>query len=181
MILVVDVPASGAGNLDGLRLKYQFLRDGPTRRYRSLLIAILEALADATTKPSVDWADFVASGSADLERLEQAVFEWSRVVANLAGTDGAVVLDKRFSLVGFGVEVSAEAGSPARVWRALDIEGQRRRPEDVEAVGTRHRAAYRFVHEHPGGLAVVISADGGVSFVANRDGHVVFWEQSISP
>jgi hypothetical protein len=27
----------------------------------------------------------------------------------------------------------------------------------------------------------VISHDGGVSFVANRDQEVVFWEQSVSP
>jgi hypothetical protein len=53
--------------------------------------------------------------------------------------------------------------------------------EDVENVGTRHRAAYRFVNDHPGGLAVVISQDGGVSFVANRDGEVVFWAQSVGP
>ena len=51
----------------------------------------------------------------------------------------------------------------------------------AERFGTRHRAAYRFVHDHPTGLAVVISHDGGVSFVANRQGEVVFWEQSVSP
>ena len=35
--------------------------------------------------------------------------------------------------------------------------------------------------DHPDGLAIVISHDGGVSFVANREGEVVFWEQSVSP
>ena len=52
---------------------------------------------------------------------------------------------------------------------------------NIENVGTRHRAAYRFVNDHPDGLAVVISQDGGVSFVANREEQVVFWEQSVSP
>jgi hypothetical protein len=65
------------------------------------------------------------------------------------------------------------------VWRALDTEGLQRTPDDIESVGTRHRAAYRFINDHPAGLAMVISHDGGVSFVANRDGEVVFWEQSI--
>ena len=51
----------------------------------------------------------------------------------------------------------------------------------IENVGTRHRAAYRFVNDHPGGLAIVISHDGGMTFVANRDKEVVFWEQSVSP
>jgi hypothetical protein len=67
------------------------------------------------------------------------------------------------------------------VWRAVDTEGQRRNAEDIENVGTRHRAAYRFVNDHPDGLAVVISQDGGVSFVAKREQDVVFWEQSVSP
>jgi hypothetical protein len=141
----------------------------------------LEALADSTTKPLVGWAEFATSSNAHLERLEQAIFEWSRVIANLAAIDGAVVLDKRFALLGFGVEVSAEVAPPPRVWRALDAEGHERRAEEVEAVGTRHRAAYRFALENPRGLAIVISHDGGVSFVANRDGEVVYWEQSIGP
>jgi hypothetical protein len=92
-----------------------------------------------------------------------------------------VVLDKRWSLLGHGAEVSAELPAPSRVWRAVDTEGLELEPNDIENVGTRHRAAYRFVNDHPSGLAIVISHDGGVSFVANRRGEVVFWEQSVSP
>jgi DNA integrity scanning protein DisA with diadenylate cyclase activity len=103
------------------------------------------------------------------------------LIANLTAIDGAVVLDKRFGLLGYGAEVSAELPAPARVWRALDTEGREREPDDIENVGTRHRAAYRFVHDHARGLAIVISHDGGVSFVANHGGEVVFWDQSVSP
>jgi hypothetical protein len=180
LLLFQDVAAAD-GVVNGLRLKYRFTQDEPTRRYRTLLLRLLEALADSTSKPSIDWSDFVTSASPGLEQLEAAVFEWSRVVANLAAIDGAVVVDKRFALVGFGAEVSAELPTPARVWRALDREGTRRRPEEVEAVGTRHRAGYRFVNDHPGGLAIVVSHDGGVTFVANREGEVVYWEQTSHP
>ena len=155
--------------------------DEPAQRYRTLLLQILEAVAGPSTKASVGWADFASNPSPDLEKLEQAVFELSRVIANLAAIDGAVVLDKRFGLVGFGAEVSAELPAPSAIWRALDPEGRERRIHDIEGVGTRHRAAYRFAHDHPGGLAIVISQDGGVSFVANREKDVVFWEQSVSP
>ncbi|MGZ3474420.1 MAG: putative sensor domain DACNV-containing protein [Polyangiales bacterium] len=179
MILVADLTDLRA--LAGLRLKYRFGQDEPTHRYRTLLFQILEAVANSTTKPSVGWSDFADDASRDLEKLERSVFEWSRVVANLAEIDGAVVLDKRFGLLGFGAEVSAELPTPATVFRALDAEANVRRPEDIERVGTRHRAAYRFVNDHPHGLAIVVSHDGGVSFVANREGDVVIWEQSISP
>ena len=33
----------------------------------------------------------------------------------------------------------------------------------------------------PQGMAIVISQDGAVSFVANRAGEVVIWEQSVRP
>ena len=74
-----------------------------------------------------------------------------------------------------------ELPSPSCVWRANDTEGHQRDPYDIENVGTRHRAAYRFINDHPQGLAIVVSHDGGVTFVANRDQKVVFWEQSVSP
>lgn len=182
--LLLVVPAAAAAvrdQLHGVRLKYRLTADEPTRRYRTLLLQILDAVAGATSKPSVGWADFAADPSEQFEKLEQAVFELSRVMANLAAIDGAVVLDKRFALIGFGAEVSAELPTPERVWRALDVEAREREPEDVENVGTRHRAAYRFVNDHPEGLAVVISQDGGVTFVAKRGADVVFWEQSVSP
>jgi len=144
-------------------------------------LQILEAVAADTSKASGGWSDFASNTSARLEQLEQAVFELSRVIANLSAIDGAVVLDKRFRLLGFGAEVSAELPTPDRVWRALDSEGTELQPDSIENVGTRHRAAYRFVNDHPDGLAVVISQDGGVSFVANREKQVVYWEQSVSP
>jgi hypothetical protein len=182
MVLVANVRREApAGGLDGLRLKYRLDQDEPSHRYRSLLFQILQDLAATTSKPSVGWMDFAADGSAHLEKLEQAVFEQSRVIANLTAIDGAVVLDKQLGLLGFGAEVSAELPAPARVWRALDTEGCARNADDIENVGTRHRAAYRFVAHHPDGLAIVISQDGGVTFVANRDQEIVFWEQSVSP
>jgi hypothetical protein len=181
MILVVDTGPDGTVGLDGLRLKYRLEQDEPSRRFHTLLLEILERLAASASKPTLEWSDFAQDASPDLERLEQSVFELSSVIANHTAIDGAVVLDKRFGLLGFGAEVSPELPTPTRVWRALDVEGTQRTPEQIENVGTRHRAAYRFVHDHGRGVAVVISHDGGVTFVANRNADIVFWEQSVSP
>jgi hypothetical protein len=181
MLLLVDSHLDGASGPHGLRLKYPFEASEPARRYRSLLLQILARVADASAASSVGWADFVLDQSPDIERLEQSVFELSRLIAGLSAIDGAVVLDKRLRILGFGAEVSAELPAPAHVWRALDTEGTHCEPASVEDVGTRHRAAYRFVRDNPGGLAIVISHDGGVSFVAHRDGEALFWEQSVSP
>ncbi|HEX6767441.1 MAG TPA: hypothetical protein VF103_18210, partial [Polyangiaceae bacterium] len=182
MILVVGSGADGQQNaLEGLRLKYRVDQDEPSRRYRTLLLSLLEAVAATTSNASVGWSDFATNSSAEIEKLEQAVFEMSRVIANFTAIDGAVVLDKRFGLHGFGAEVSAELPTPDRVYRALDPEGANTEADDVENVGTRHRAAYRFVSGHSDRVAIAVSQDGGVTFVANRDGRVVYWEQSVSP
>jgi hypothetical protein len=182
LILVVDAargPIESA--LAGLHLKYCFEASEPRGRYRTLLLQILDRIAAGTTNASVNWSDFVRDPNPDLEKLEQAVFEMSRVIASLSAIDGAVVLDKQFAILGFGAEVAGELPAPHRVWRAIDTEAREREPSAIESVGTRHRAAYRFVQGHPRGLAIVISHDGGVSFVANRHNEVVFWEQSVSP
>jgi DisA bacterial checkpoint controller nucleotide-binding len=181
LVLVVNATEGGEPDLRGVRAKYTLGQDEPSHRYRTLLFGILAAVAGTTAKASVGWADFASNESAHFAALEQDVFELSRVLANLTAIDGALVLDKRFGIIGFGAEVSAELPTPERVFRALDAEGYERQAEAVENVGTRHRAAYRFVNDHPDGLAVVISQDGGVTFVANRDGQVMFWEQSVSP
>jgi hypothetical protein len=181
MILVVDAAQADPSTVGGLRLKYRFDQDGPSKRYRALLLEILEGVAATTTKALVGWADFAADSSSLLERLELSIFELSRLIANLTFIDGAVVLDKRFGLLGFGAEVSPDLPSPARVYRALDTAGTGRELDDIESVGTRHRAAYRFVNDHPRGLAIVVSHDGDVRFVANSRGEVVSWEQSMSP
>lgn len=180
MFLIIGTPRE-EGVPSALHLKYRFEGDEPTRRFRSLLFMLLDRLAAGTQKSSVGWSDFEADRTPAIEKVEQAIFEVSRMIANFAATDGAVVLDRRLSVIGFGAEVSAELPSPARVARAVDIEGTECAFEPVASVGTRHRAAYRFVQDHPRGLAVVISQDGAVRFVANRGGKVVFWEQSVSP
>lgn len=181
MLLVVDEKDASLFSPHRLRLKYRIAQDEPSHRYRAVLLELLETVAAGTTNPTVGWTDFQTNANPRLEKLEQAVFELSRALANLTAIDGAVVLDKGFGLIGFGAEVSAELPPPVAVLRALDNEGKNCVPESIENVGTRHRAAYRFVNDHPAGLAIVISQDGGVAFVANHDGHVVFWEQSVSP
>lgn len=180
MILIVGSPRE-EGVPSSLHLKYCFEGDEPTRRFRSLLFKLLDRLAAGTEKSSVGWSDFQEDRTPAIEKVEQAIFEVSRMIANFAAIDGAVVLDRRLSVIGFGAEVSAELPSPARVARAIDMEGTECAFEPVASVGTRHRAAYRFVQDHPHGLAVVISQDGAVRFVANRAGKVVFWEQSVGP
>ena len=62
------------------------------------------------------------------------------------------------------------------IGRALDLEGESVADEPAANEGTRHRSAYRLVGALPGTVAVVVSQDGGVRFVAARDGRLTYWE-----
>ena len=163
-----------------LRAKYRFT-EGPARtRYRMLLRGITGALAEARGEATtLDASDFLHH-TGTLTDLEAAIFELSRTIAWLSGVDGAVVLSKRFELLAFGVEIGNASGGPRRVYRALDSEGEHTVDDDEENVGTRHRAAYRFAQAHPRGLAIVVSQDGTIRFVACRNGRVTYYEQHVA-
>lgn len=163
-----------------LKLKYSMCEQSDRGRYRELLRRLLSELARGTHTRSLAWQDFLAATNPALDPIEQAIFDFSALIAGLSGVDGAVVLDKRFQVMGFGAEVSGSLPYPDTVYQALDVEAERRSPEPATLVGTRHRAAYRFVAACPDGLAIVVSPDGAVRFVANLAGDVVYWEQFLN-
>jgi DNA integrity scanning protein DisA with diadenylate cyclase activity len=50
----------------------------------------------------------------------------------------------------------------------------------VDAVGTRHRSAYRLCAAVPGAVALVVSQDGGVRFVTRRGDAVTYWDHGAA-
>lgn len=159
---IILVPPDRAES-EFLHLKYAFRDDSPRRRFRHLLV---EIMGQAT----LEHPD-------DLEPdLDEAVFEMSNLIAALADVDGAVVLTKRFEVLGFGAEIAGALPHVASVRRALDLEGTRFLEELVDGVGTRHRSAYRLIAGMPDALAIVVSQDGSVRFVTSAHGVVTYWE-----
>jgi len=163
-----------------LKLKYTFQVGEARERFRHLQRRLVRALEEPGGGRPVSVERFLGMETAEVARIEQAIFDVSSLIAGLADVDGAVLLDKRLEVIGFGAEVSGELPYPDTVWQALDVEGEKRAPEPANRVGTRHRAAYRYVTAQPAGLAIVISHDGVVRFVANHDGEVVFWDQFLN-
>ena len=101
------------------------------------------------------------------------------LIAALADVDGAVVLTKRFELVGFGAEIAGALPEIRDVARALDLEGTTRARESIDGVGTRHRSAYRLCTAIPEAVAAVVSQDGAVRFVTYlEDGGLTYWEHT---
>jgi hypothetical protein len=125
----------------------------------------------------VRWEEFETTNDGVVATLDEALFEIAYLIAGLAATDGAVVMDKHHELLGFGAEISGSLPEVRTICQALDLEGTRLREEAAEDGGTRHRSAYRLAGALPGVLIVVVSQDGGVRFVSSRKGRVLYWEQ----
>jgi hypothetical protein len=89
-------------------------------------------------------------------------------------------MTKRFEILGFGAEIAGSLPYVSDVRRAFDLEADHFVAAVVDADGTRHRSAYRFCAAVSGALAVVVSQDGGVRFVATHRGSVTWWEHGGS-
>jgi hypothetical protein len=165
-----------------LRMKYAFRDDGARRRYRQINLALLQAIARAGAQAgvsTVDAAMYTSLRGAEVVALQDAVFEMSQLIAALSDVDGAVVMTKRFEVLGFGAEIAGDLPDVQQVARALDLEARDRVLEPVLADGTRHRSAYRLCSRIPEAVAIVVSQDGGVRFVKKHDGEITVWEHSV--
>jgi hypothetical protein len=165
-----------------INIKYKFADDSPRRRFRALLLDIIEELtrrnAFGHIEQPVSWEDYMASRDDRLAELDEAIVELTQVLASLSAVDGAVVLTRRFEILGFGAEISGELPDVYEVVRSRDAEARDTTVERAAGMGTRHRSVYRLCQLDPEVLAIVVSQDGGVRLVKQLDGRVAFWDHA---
>jgi hypothetical protein len=179
LLLPSDLTDEAGGFERFIDLKYRFAEGEPRQRFRSLIVRIMNRVAELHTgsDQEVGWEEYALSNDEKLAAFDEAIFEMAYLIAGCAEVDGAVVLSSRFELLGFGGEISGELPGVVTVRRALDLEGKQAEDEFTESVGTRHRSAYRLCLGLPQTLAIVISQDGAVRFVTKREGAVTYWDQ----
>jgi hypothetical protein len=124
---------------------------------------------------SPGWSEYLAWYEEFPYTFSQRFVELALWLSDLTAVDGCLLLDHKFTLFGFGVEIQVPSFEDEMVYRALDIEGQDCVLESMESAGTRHRTAYRLCREYAQCLAIVVSQDGTVKFVANHEDKVVYW------
>jgi hypothetical protein len=161
-----------------LQTKYTFHDVASRRRFRTLVLAILARLAERSAESGRPADADLYRGEMDprIAELDEGLFETSHLIAALADVDGAVVLTRRFEILGFGAEIAGNLPPVDKVRRALDSEAETWADEVVDAVGTRHRSAYRLCAALPRALAIVVSQDGGVRFVTRHRDAVTYWD-----
>jgi len=168
-----------------INIKYQFHDDESRQRFSTLMLRIMNILAELYGDPNnpekiIGWHEYVTCQSEEIALLDEAIFNVADFIATLAATDGAVVMTKQQELLGFGGFVLGDPDRIEMVHRAFDPEGKRAQPELIEMVGTRHRAAYRLCQHLHDAFAVVISQDGDVEFVKWLNGAVTYWKHAPS-
>jgi hypothetical protein len=162
-------------------VKYLFRNEEPMRRFRGLIINIMNEFAQrcgtkGDTARVIGWSEYLACNHEALMELDEALFEYARFVANLAAVDGAIVFAKGLELIGFGGIIKGALSNEDLIARAIDAEGEERGYEHAEGVGTRHLTAYHLCREIPDALAIVISQDGNTQLVKWMNDFVTCWD-----
>ena len=141
-LLIVAPDDAGDLVVPGVTLKYRFADQDTRRRFRQLILSIVATLQDEAERRGVthvDWAFYREREEGELRTLEEAVLELAQLMASLATVDGAVVMNRRFELLGFGGEITV-AEPVLQIHRAVDLEatetfacdgGRRRHPPSL--------------------------------------------------
>ena len=163
-----------------LRAKYRIEVDDSSPGYLSLVENIyqrLTVLAIKKKEASVGRLEFLQWTEEFPYSFTNAWLDTAGLLADMAAVDGCLLLDPRFIALAYGVEIRVQGIENEIVYRALDLEATVTIPESAEHAGTRHRTAYRLCRDFPEFLAVVVSQDGAVRFIANHRGQVTYWSQ----
>jgi hypothetical protein len=159
------------------RFRVFFEQDSGTRRFRQLISRLIERLiviGRSQGMAVVTWTDFQQIMDTEVQELDDAIIEFTHLLADFMSVDGTLVLDRAFRVIGFGAEILGDS-HVTEIHRALDLEAERTVVEPADSSGTRHRAAYRLVSGVPDVIALVVSQDGAVRFVANHKDRLTYW------
>ncbi|MEO5917229.1 MAG: putative sensor domain DACNV-containing protein [Luteolibacter sp.] len=181
MVILPDNPEGLEAATQWIDCKYSATPDVAGLRFRSLLQSIIRRVGmlcpeDSTVEDA--WHVFRNNSDPELDRLEEAFFELARLFSDLMQVDGALVLDKKLGLIGFGGEIRVDR-NVLQVGHAHDLEGTNITPWNVQSDGTRHRSVYRLCSVEPEVIGFVISQDSHVRMIANVDDSVIFWPHTM--
>ncbi|HEY5791934.1 MAG TPA: hypothetical protein VIS74_01470 [Chthoniobacterales bacterium] len=177
LIMLPEGPAGLAAATRWIDCKYSASAEPAGLRFRGLLQAIIRRvgeLSPARTGLDAAWDLFRHSRDPELDRLEEAFFELARLFSDLMQVDGALVIDQRLCIIGFGGEIRVDRNL-LKVGHAHDLNAAQVTEWSVRADGTRHRSVYRLCSVEPEVIGFVISQDSQVRLIANVGGEVIFW------
>ncbi|HDR6299955.1 TPA: DNA integrity scanning protein DisA nucleotide-binding domain protein [Bacillus cereus] len=109
------------------------------------------------------------------QRSEEKIFEFEEFVASLTGVDGAVLLNTKLEILGFGTEITLSTPEVEYIKEAKDANGETFTEIPINSFGTRHRSAIRFCSKIENSIAIVISQDGSVKAIKKVENSLYLW------
>lgn len=162
-------------NDQNLRIKYKCSSDNLRDALKSFLNKrnIMGDLIDIDKDGH--WVPYEAFSKTELDIREkyESVVESTRLIAGLAGCDGAVVITDDLRLVGFGAEIRSTMNEGSKIYEVTQELGDNKTLCDIEQFGMRHRSALKLVSQKNDCIALVVSQDGPISGVWNKSGDVI--------
>lgn len=111
----------------------------------------------------------------DPHRFDRLLSEALDVISATSAVDGALVLNDRLEVVGFGAEIQVNDVALDHMHFSSGQSDSRFSAKPLTDFGTRHRSAARFCKAVPGSVAFVVSQDGDRRLMTCVDGRVLVW------
>lgn len=110
----------------------------------------------------------------DLDRSDNwaEILDAAKFYGDLGGIDGALILNDRFTLQGFGAKL---VPPPAPELVNVIDRSNGNRPKPMAAFGTRHASSARFCWATPSALLFVVSEDGPIRMFRRVGNELHFW------
>lgn len=121
----------------------------------------------------------IASLQHQREDVEHGLTDALDTLVRLTAVDGAVIINRKFELLGFGAVVQFEQKPQYKVYHCDDRCAERKQEIRIESYGTRHRSAFDFCYVNAPSVALVVSQDGGFKMVTRIEDDVYFWDKSL--
>jgi Probable sensor domain DACNV len=113
------------------------------------------------------------------EDVESGLRDALDALVRLTAVDGAVLMTRKFELLGFGAVVQLPQSVDYKVYRCHDRQALQATEVEVESYGTRHRSAFEFCYRCAPSVAIVASQDGDIKVITRVGDHVFFWENTL--
>lgn len=179
--LIVASPESKISDVHILNIKYQFSQPRHylkasfldfmnCRHKHSDRLVFLEEKGKPTKNDKQLNQTFYKLIEAEKKLADACIF-----VGKLSGTDGALLLKSDLMLLGFGTEIRLDrVTSDIKVYKVKHPMDHEHQELESEQFGMRHRSAIKLCSRIADVVVFIVSQDGGISLVWNKDGKVFF-------
>ncbi|PFM59522.1 hypothetical protein COJ48_24890 [Bacillus cereus] len=110
------------------------------------------------------------------KNAQKKLFEFEEFISSLTEVDGAVLLNSKLEVLGFGAEITVSTPNINYIKEASDLNGKAYKDIPINSFGTRHRSAIRFCSHIKDSIAFVISQDGSVKVIKKEGDSLFLWK-----